>query len=437
MISGSMRAAIAAAILLSAGNVAAAASQSHWLKTPGEAGYRQVWPAEAVKQKLGGRAIMRCRVDGAGLLSACQLIGETPAGYGFGQALLSLAPQYQMRPDAIATQAPNGEVIIPADWFEFDKAPDWLRKPSADDLLVVWPRDAWRKGLNGKASIDCIVSAQGALFDCVVLSESPPGQHFGSAALALVPQFLMRPAIRNGQPVLSQVAIPINFAGLNGSTTDQSVGVKMVSAAMAWPEAPSYADVAVAYPPKAKAAKLGGRATLNCEFTATGRLRNCNTVTEEPRGQGFADAAKVLAKHFQAFAKTSDGTPLTGAGVQLPFVFDPSMLTDAKPLIGKPAHWGLPSTADTLAAFTPIAKQVSGTVRVVLACAVQPGGGVGECTVEREDPLGQGAGQAALALAAHVRVTTWTVEGLPTVGGTINIPIRYEAGAAPPPAAKP
>ncbi|MDB5422618.1 MAG: putative TonB protein, partial [Phenylobacterium sp.] len=78
-----------------------------------------------------------------------------------------------------------------------------------------------------------------------------------------------------------------------------------------------------------------------------------------------------------------------------------------------------------------------GTVQVMLACVVQQGGGVSDCTVQREQPAGIGVGQAALALATHFRLTTWTAEGLPTVGGTVKIPLRYEGGDTAPAPAKP
>jgi hypothetical protein len=57
-----------------------------------------------------------------------------------------------------------------------------------------------------------------------------------------------------------------------------------------------------------------------------------------------------------------------------------------------------------------------------------------DCTVQRQSPEGLGFGDAALALSGLFQVSVWTDEGLPTVGGRVSVPIRYEA-ALPAPAA--
>jgi TonB family protein len=253
--------------------------------------------------------------------------------------------------------------------------------------------------------------------------------------VALTPQFLMKPATLGGQPVTSLVNIPVAFNadGLQGGGRG---GDKMASPAMDWPEAPSYADVAAAYPKRAREAHLGGRATLTCKFNNTGRLTQCQVIAEEPKGQGFGFAAQALVQRFRAYPKTSDGRGLLGVDVQIPFVFDPAMLGDAKPAIGTPQWMGLPSGAQTGQAFDAVIKAGAPTVRVTMACTVQPGGGLADCSVTREDPPGKGVGAAALSLTPLFKVSTWTVEGLPTVGGAINIPLRYE-GAPPPPATAP
>jgi TonB family protein len=325
-------------------------------------------------------------------------------------------------------------VVVNYGRLPFDKAPDWLRKPTASDLLTVWPTAAWRRGQGGKAVIDCMISVQGALYDCVSTWEKPAGENFGAAAIALTPQFLMRPATLKGEPVISVVNIPINFLWPGGSGGGGGGGHKVAQASMAWEEAPSYAQVIAAYPKKAKAEGVVGRATLACQFTSAGKVDHCQTVTEEPKGQGFAEAAKALSKQFRAPSQPAGGGSWSGVDVQLPFAFDRSMQTDHVPAVGKPTWAKLPANEDTAAAFATVFKSVEGTVRVTLTCTVQPGGGVDGCTVEREDPAGKGVGDAALTLARHFRLTTWTMEGLPTIGATINIPLRYEGQT---PAAKP
>jgi TonB family protein len=412
-------------------------SESIWTKTPTPEQISAALP-DAVRRGDGGAAAMRGKVTADAGLSDCRPVQESPVGIGFAQALLALAPEYRVRATGEGAPAVGSEVVAQIDTLRADTAPDWVRKPSWRDLLVVWPKEAWAAGFGGKALIQCLVSVQGALYDCIVASETPPGKNFGSAAIALTPQFLMRPATLQGKPVVSVASIPINFAWQGGARSIPDAGStrSMVHPVMAWPEAPSYAAVASAYPQKARATNVGGRATVNCEFTKQGRLINCHIVTEEPKGLGFGDAAKVLAKQFRAFPNTSTGAPLTGAGVQLPVVFDPAMLAGGKPVIGKAQWIGLPSAEDTRSAFSRV-ESGHGTVRVMLACVVQQGGGVSNCSVEREEPAGIGVGQAALALAPRFRLSTWTAEGLPTVGGTINIPLRYEGGIATAPAAKP
>ena len=426
---------VAGCLLLgAAGPKSDAKPLSIWAAEPSPEQIAAQLPEPARRSEAGGYAAMRCKVTADAGLTACRLVQETPSGLGLGQALLALAPHYRAKPAAEKGPEPGSDVIADLSTLRMDKPADWQRKPSPYDLLAVWPKKASAKGIGGKALIHCLVSVQGALYDCFVVSESPAGENFGTAAIALTPQFLMRPATLNGKPVVSTVGMPITWQGGWGGGP-QSGSRSMFSATMAWPQAPTYADVAAAYPKKAREKNIGGRATLSCELTREGGLRDCTTVTEEPTGQGFGSAAKALAKQFRAPMKDSDGGSVAGSGVQLPVVFDPAMLTGGKPVIGK-AQWArLPTAEATVAAFSTV-EPGHGAVRVMLACVVQQGGGVSDCKVEREEPAGIGVGQAALAITPLFRLTTWTAEGLPTVGGTVNIPLRYESGDATP-AAKP
>lgn len=427
-------AAIVAAGLMGA---AAPAPDTYWAQRPTPAQINAAWPAAAAQAGTPGRALMVCKAGADGGLGGCRLVMDSPSGEGFGPALLTMAPQFRVNMTSPHAPAAGGDVNLYWAWVHFDTGPDWLRKPTVDDLVTVWPKKAWARGQGGKATISCWVSVQGALYDCVVTSETPAGEHFGDAAIALAPQLIMRPAKLKGEPVVSPVNIPFNFMLPPGSMPQAAdLSGRVVSAVQAWAEAPSYADVAAAYPAKARAAKLGGRATVSCKFNKEGRLYYCDPIGEEPWGQGFGTAAKALAKaKFRANPTLTDGTNIAEAGVQLLVVFDPAMLDPAQPVIGKAQWASLPSAADTTAAFGKLA--VTGTARAMLTCVVQSNGAVGDCRVAREEPEGSGVGAAALSLTPHFRLTTWSAEGLPTIGGAINIPLRYEASKAQPAPAAP
>ncbi len=127
--------------------------------------------------------------------------------------------------------------------FGADTAADWRHMPTREELLAVWPQAAMEKGIGGKAVISCKVSLQGALFDCAVDSEKPTGMGFGAAAIALTPQFLMKPATHNGQPVAGgSVRIPVNFEGVGTSIGTRIPGGGMggrIVAKVPWMEAPT------------------------------------------------------------------------------------------------------------------------------------------------------------------------------------------------------
>ena len=110
-------------------------------------------------------------------------------------------------------------VVLSAPALAADTPASWRHKPTANDLLAVWPRAALNANINGKAVIECKITLQGALYDCTPVSESPAGMGFGSAAAALSAQFTMNPPTHDGLPIGGEsVRIPINFEGLGDSS---------------------------------------------------------------------------------------------------------------------------------------------------------------------------------------------------------------------------
>lgn len=328
-----------------------------------------------------------------------------------------------------------------------DTEADWLKRPTPEQLFAVWPTEAFRKGVGGRATISCTISVRGALYGCKVESETPPGMGFGVAAIALTPQFLMKPATRDGKPVESRANIPINFIMPGGGTGTHIRGgqapgltpmTRMVVSNLVWNEAPSYAEVAAAYPEKAKAASAGGRATLKCTLAADGRLGSCSTIAEEPKGMGFAAAARSLIPKFVGPTQFADGKPIKGAMTQVPFVFAPDMLDPSKHVVGK-VQWAALPSGDAISAGYPRKAIDAGvaTARVVILCTTGGGGKLEDCSVASEEPAGLGFAEAGLALSQSFRVRPWTEEGLPTIGAKVRVPVRYNLPTETPPPAKP
>ena len=88
--------------------------------------------------------------------------------------------------------------------------PDWLEKPSGDDMAAFYPARAPRREISGKVTMVCQVKTDGRLSDCRIASETPMGEQFGQAALRLAPKFRMIPPddLRDNP---GEVTIPIVF----------------------------------------------------------------------------------------------------------------------------------------------------------------------------------------------------------------------------------
>lgn len=316
-----------------------------------------------------------------------------------------------------------------------EQGPDWVRKPTGEDLRAAWPTAALSRGVSGKVVLACQVNLQGGLEDCEVESETPASYGFGAAALLMVPSFQMKPEMKDGKPRVSSVSIPISFlnpggqgsSGAGGPAPNSRLGSSGDTAVMVvspvWKASPSFADMAAAWP-KGATGITSARVSMRCRVTPEGRLSQCNVLTETPGKRGFGAAARKLAPLFQL---SSD--PVGGAGrkdvyvnVAVSFV-DPA--TPGARTIAHPTWIREPDEAQ-LAIFPQAAADKGLTRGVGVAdCAIASDGSLTDCKVGREDPVGLGFGEAAVRVAQAMQMNPWTDDGRPVDGARIRLPIQF------------
>ena len=307
-----------------------------------------------------------------------------------------------------------------------DTEADWLKKPKSEDILAVYPRDAFNRGQSGEVVIHCLVNVQGTLRGCSVLSEKPAGAGFGDAALTMTAQFLMKPGRRDGVPVESEVSIPIHFKMPPEYRPAMASLATRVYSNVSWAAAPTVADIAAAYPEKALAGRISGAATIDCTITKARALAICDILRQDPGGAGFGAAARALAKKFVAPADDGAGRALAGGRTQIQIAFVPPPADGSLPTIGKPRWVSLPSPEAMEGVIKKVRSSPGQTaVRVVLNCDVVAEGKLADCKVESENPAGTGVGGEVLGIVGAARLAVWTEEGLPVVGGRVRVPFRF------------
>ena len=319
--------------------------------------------------------------------------------------------------------------------------PEWLKVPGPDDLAGAWPAAAARKGVGGRAVVNCAVTVKGLLTDCTVVAEKPAGMGFGFSALLLTARFMMRPQMRDGAPVGgARVAIPINFEGPGTSTGTHLIGAEgpeiRVLRDPLWADAPTAAAVAAAYPASGRG--VVGHVAMRCKIEPDGGLKACETVTESPAGHGFGVAARSLSPSFRIIPESADPHTLAIARVDVPVHFQPSA-PQAPARVDTDPDWIRVLSSDKIQEVFPDKAADAGlqTGRAVLDCVADVHGGMTAYQVLNEEPEAMGFGPAALRVAAAMGINPWTVTGEAMEGAHVKFAIRLnrkEPEASTPPA---
>jgi len=272
------------------------------------------------------------------------------------------------------------------------------------------------------------VNRNGWLKRCEVVEESPEGNDFGKAALALAPFFRFNvPDMPKDIP--AEVHVPIVWKLSGAATESRSVVTKTI-----WTKAPTSAEVAAAYP-----AGMSGdaRVMFQCILQKDGAISVCKRLNGHPSDSKFTEAARELIPIFRMRSEV-DGKSIAGARVLLPIqLLDPKSteLRDS-PVPTRPTWSGVPGPE--LMVYPPAAR-ASGVTRGRgdVNCAIGKDGVMTDCRVTKETPEGLGFGEAALKAASGFVLNPWSYDGRPVEGARITLPIGFVDDQAPAQAASP
>jgi TonB family protein len=184
-------------------------------------------------------------------------------------------------------------------------------------MLAHYPPAARAAGIEGTASLACSRITRGAPDACKVVGESPPGQGFGAAALALArlnPQRPDRPSRDEKPPWALTFAFKLKPPAI---TPDVIAGVHPQPRML---KRPTDFQMLDAYPWSARDASVIGFVLMVCTIGGDGGMTGC-VAKANPSRYGFERAAIKLSRFFQAQTVTDDGAPTAGNSILIPILF--------------------------------------------------------------------------------------------------------------------
>ncbi|HRP09951.1 MAG TPA: energy transducer TonB [Terricaulis sp.] len=200
----------AMALLLAAGAGAQEFRDPEWIGRPDGETFMRYYPQGALNQGVVGRVILDCVIQ-LDTTAPCEVVEETPLGWGIGEAALGISQSFRLRPaEQDGRPVAGARVRVPVrfhvsqpdeeSWVAavYDSVPQaarvelpvWADAPNADAVAAAYPPAARAAGLVGRGTLACLINSDRTL-DCALDHERPEGQGFGAAALSLAARFVI------------------------------------------------------------------------------------------------------------------------------------------------------------------------------------------------------------------------------------------------------
>ncbi len=192
---------------------------------------------------------------------------------------------------------------------------------------------------------------------------------------------------------------------------------------------PAAEDIHAAWPGKAEAQGIGGKALVACTVNVHGVTETCHIESESPPDMGFGGAALLLTPAFIYKPATRASEPVSSpVQIRVNFVWrgtpgQGGPPTETFTLVNNPTWVAAPTFAALGAAYP---KSGGGAVGVgVLRCRVAKTGRLKGCESVREEPEARGFGAAARSLAPAFQLAVdpefSSLKGLAMVNLTIRL----------------